>query len=211
MEWPWPLLERKYTGTTLLLTGAAALAMGWAASWFFSPDVPLPPQVQDEAQSQISNSDQDNFSEPSTPRDVGVSGRRPPRRTNTSLSYDSTADARAEYKQAILIRTDVDMGTGKIAAQACHASVSAVKKAWRSKDPAYKAWEANKAIKVCLGVDSAEALMIIRDQARDAGLATAVVFDATTEPASRTVVAIGPGSSKDIDAITMHLKLYDQV
>ncbi len=44
-----------------------------------------------------------------------------------------------------------------------------------------------------------------------AGLATAVVSDASGGAPDRTVLAIGPGASKDIDAITMHLKLYDQV
>lgn len=214
----WFIHERRYTGATLLLTGAGSLILGWAASTFFTSGSSRPSKSQDAAEilphaepQHKTYSDQDMFSEapesePPTPRGVG-SGRQPPRRTNTALSYNPTEHVKAEYKQAILIRTDVDMGTGKVAAQACHASVSAVKKAWRSKNPAYKAWEANNAIKVCLAVEGEQALMTIREQARDAGLPTAVVVDAT----ERTVLAIGPGASKDIDAITQQLKLFDEM
>ena len=44
------------------------------------------------------------------------------------------------YNQTCPDKVSLLQGTGKAAAQACHASVSAVKKAWRQKDPAYKAW-----------------------------------------------------------------------
>lgn len=173
----WFIHERRYTGATLLLTGAGSLILGWAASTFLTSGSSRPSKSQDAAEilphaepQHKTYSDQDMFSEapesePPTPRGVG-SGRQPPRRTNTALSYNPTEHVKAEYKQAILIRTDVDMvqfklscsclprthsghwcsvmlllqGTGKVAAQACHASVSAVKKAWRSKNPAYKAW-----------------------------------------------------------------------
>lgn len=207
----WSLLDRKYTGTSLLLTGAAALSAGWVLCWFYKFQDNTPSEDNEEAQSQADTySEQDGFSEASTPRDVGVSGRKPPRRTNTQLSYDSMAHSTAAYKQAILIRTDLKMGAGKIAAQACHASVSAVKKSWKSKDPAYKAWESSSSVKVCLGVNNVKELLTLRDQARDAGLATAIVSDTEGTSPNRTVVAIGPGASSKIDAIIKHLKLYDQ-
>ncbi len=168
----WRLLGRKYTGTSLLLTGACALGLGWALSRYFNNGAPTGAQGHGETQVRSSYFDQDEQSEPNTPRDGSVSGRRAPRRTNT-LTFDSTASAKAEYKQAILIRTDLDMvrvvllrlqmwhqisclieswlsqATGKVAAQACHAAVSAVKKAWRSKDPAYKAWVGHCLVLTC--------------------------------------------------------------
>ncbi|DBB03096.1 hypothetical protein WJX77_001530 [Trebouxia sp. C0004] len=209
----WSLLERKHTGTSLLLTGAAALTAGWTLCYLYQSQDAAPAEDNEEDQSQAETySEQDSFSEPSTPRDVGISGRRPPRRTNTSqISFHSAAYSTADYKQAILIRTDLKMGTGKIAAQACHASVSAVKKSWRSKDPAYKAWESSSSVKICLGVDNVKELLTLREQARDAGLATAMVSDTEGGPPNRTVVAIGPGASSKIDAIIKQLKLYDQV
>lgn len=106
----WSLLDRKYTGTSLLLTGAAALSAGWVLCWFYKFQDTTLSEDNEEAQSQADTySEQDGFSEASTPRDVGVSGRKPPRRTNTQLSYDSMAHSTAAYKQAILIRTDLKM------------------------------------------------------------------------------------------------------
>ena len=50
----------------------------------------------------------------------------------------------------------------------------------------------------------------MRDVQTSAGLPTAVVLDDELQPPSRTVLAIGPGASLDIDALTTQLKLYDQ-
>ena len=45
----------------------------------------------------------------------------------------------------------------------------------------------------------------------DAGLATAMVVDSSLPSRDRTVLAVGPGASANIDAITKHLKLFDDV
>ena len=45
----------------------------------------------------------------------------------------------------------------------------------------------------------------------NAGLPTAVVLDDELEKPARTVLAIGPGASIDIDSITSQLRLYDQL
>jgi len=107
----WSLLERKHTGTSLLLTGVAALTAGWTLCCLYQLQDATPPEDNEEDQSQAETySEQDSFSEPSTPRDVGTSGHRPPRRSNTSqISFNSTAYSTADYKQAILIRTDLKM------------------------------------------------------------------------------------------------------
>lgn len=44
-----------------------------------------------------------------------------------------------------------------------------------------------------------------------AGLPTAMVLDDELDKPARTVVAIGPGASIDIDSITSQLRLYDQL
>lgn len=44
----------------------------------------------------------------------------------------------------------------------------------------------------------------------NAGLPTAVVLDDELAQPARTVLAIGPGASIDIDSITSQLRLYDQ-
>ena len=45
----------------------------------------------------------------------------------------------------------------------------------------------------------------------NAGLPTAVVLDDELAKPARTVLAIGPGASIDIDSITSQLRLYDQL
>ena len=45
-----------------------------------------------------------------------------------------------EYKQVILIRTDLKMGTGKKCAQSCHASVSAADLVRRKNKSVWKYW-----------------------------------------------------------------------
>ena len=107
----WSLLERKHTGTSLLLTGIAALTAGWTLCCLYqSQDATVPEDIEEDQSQAETYSEQDSFSEPSTPRDVGTSGRRPPRRTNTGqISFNATAYSTADYKQAILIRTDLKM------------------------------------------------------------------------------------------------------
>ncbi|KAL3131683.1 hypothetical protein ABBQ38_007975 [Trebouxia sp. C0009 RCD-2024] len=204
------------TGTCLLLTGIGAFGLGWLSSVFVpfpygrssSADGSPPSGNQDQEAYQESEFDQENGSEMNTPR--SSVRRTSPRRTNTGLNFSSRSHLGAQFKQVILIRTDLDMGVGRTAAQSCHAAVVAVKKAWKSKSPAYKAWESAGAIKVCLAVDNEEVLLAIRDQARRAGLPTAVVLDDELAQPARTVLAIGPGASIDIDSITSQLRLYDQ-
>lgn len=202
----------------MLLTGIGAFGLGWLSSVLYpcpygetssSPPEGPPSGNQDQESYQESDYEQDNISEFNTPR----SGfrRTSPRRTNTGINFDSKSHVGAQFKQVILIRTDVNMGVGRTAAQSCHAAVVAVKKAWKSKAPSYKAWESAGAIKVCLAVESEEALLAFRDQARRAGLPTAVVLDDELDKPARTVLAIGPGASIDIDSITSQLRLYDQV
>ena len=160
------------TGTCMLLTGIGAFGLGWVSSMFMShpygtddssPPYESPPSAnQDQESYQESEFDQDVVSELNTPR--SSFRRTSPRRTNTGINFDSRAHLGAQFKQVIVIRTDLDMvnirawgccstkltacciasiglqGTGRTAAQSCHAAVVAVKKAWKSKAPAYKAW-----------------------------------------------------------------------
>ena len=54
-------------------------------------------------------------------------------------------------KQVIIMRTDLKMGKGKIAAQACHASLNCYKNADKSR---LRAWELSGQKKVVLKVSS---------------------------------------------------------
>ncbi|HKT22898.1 MAG TPA: aminoacyl-tRNA hydrolase, partial [Nitrososphaerales archaeon] len=55
-------------------------------------------------------------------------------------------------KQAIVVRTDLGMGKGKVAAQAAHASLSAAEAARERKPKWYDAWKEGGQAKIVLKV-----------------------------------------------------------
>ncbi len=114
----------------------------------------------------------------------------------------------SEYKQVILIREDLKLSKGKMAAQASHASVDAVLKT--HKDDLNK-WRDQGMKKSVLKVKDLDELLFYKRKADDAGLVTALITDAghTEIPAGTTTcLAIGPDKEEKIDKITGDLKLY---
>jgi len=110
-------------------------------------------------------------------------------------------------KQAILIRQDLKLPKGKIAAQVAHASVEAV---LRSKKDKVKEWRKEGMAKIVLKVANLKEIHKYNQLAKDAGLTTAVITDAgktVVMPGTVTCVAIGPDQDEDIDAIISELKL----
>ena len=79
-------------------------------------------------------------------------------------------------KLALVVRTDLDMGRGKIAAQVAHAAVAAVLATSRSRD--FAAWLAEGQPKVVLKVTSAEQLLDVARRARAARLPVELIQDA---------------------------------
>jgi len=59
-----------------------------------------------------------------------------------------------EFKQVILIRKDLGMGAGKVAAQAAHASVAALEKTQGQHPDWVEAWKESGMQKVVLKVQS---------------------------------------------------------
>jgi PTH2 family peptidyl-tRNA hydrolase len=113
-----------------------------------------------------------------------------------------------ELKQVIVVRTDLKMGKGKLAAQVAHASLQAF---LNCKNEEWKRlWLDSGAKKVVLKVKSLKELLEIYQKAKAAGLPVALIIDAgrtQLEPGTITCVGIGPAPSKLIDPITGHLKL----
>ena len=105
-------------------------------------------------------------------------------------------------KQAIIIRTDLQMSTGKLAVQACHASVAAVLCAGVD---ALQRWEIDGQTKIALGVHSLVELENLKKQCEANGIVHAIISDAgRTEltPGTVTALAIGPAEDKAVDQIT---------
>lgn len=112
-----------------------------------------------------------------------------------------------ELKMVCLVRADLNMSKGKIAAQAGHAFLGAYRMSLRLPLPSewVRAWLFRAQAKIALKVDSEADMDAIVSAARAAGLPTCTIEDAgrtEVEPGTRTVTAIGPAPKALIDAIT---------
>lgn len=106
------------------------------------------------------------------------------------------------------MRTDLDMGRGKIAAQAAHAAVAAALSSLGS--PAFEEWADDGQPKVVCRVDSADELYDVVQQSTEAGVPAGVIHDAgrtQVEAGTPTCAFIGPDRTDRIDAITGELRL----
>lgn len=109
-----------------------------------------------------------------------------------------------------VVRNDLKMGKGKIAAQCGHAAVGAFQSASKRHPQQVRAWENSGSAKIAVKVDSKEQLLTIRQQALARNFNACMIRDAgrtQIEPNSITVLAIGPARVRELDEITGHLKL----
>lgn len=115
-----------------------------------------------------------------------------------------------EYKQVIIVRADLKMSKGKLAAQVAHAAVIAAFKAYRDYREWFEEWWRSGQKKIVLKASSEKELLDIASIACSRNLPVSIVRDAgLTElpPGTLTAVAIGPAPSDIIDEITGRLKL----
>ena len=115
-----------------------------------------------------------------------------------------------DFKQVIVIRSDLKMSRGKIAVQIAHASVSAFYKTLLEKPEYAKAWLDNQQPKIVVKVEDLEELYKVKDMAEKLGLITVVIQDAgLTElpPGTVTCIGIGPAPKDAIDEVTGELRL----
>lgn len=110
-------------------------------------------------------------------------------------------------KQVLVVRTDLGMGKGKIAAQCAHGSIAAYLKAdAQTQDE----WVDAGMPKIVLKVSSEKELATLFQKAKKAGLPAALITDAghtQIAPGTKTVVGMGPANEDELDALTGELKL----
>ena len=126
-------------------------------------------------------------------------------------------------KQVLVVRKDLNMGKGKIAAQCAHASLKVFfdkgslqkmkssvifrVKFWRDAIE----WYNGSFAKVVVCVNSEDELLEIYQRACNAKIPSSLIVDAGRTKfhgvATKTVVGIGPFNSSVIDRITGNLKL----
>jgi len=114
-----------------------------------------------------------------------------------------------KYKQVIVVRTDLEMSRGKLAAQCAHASLESALKVMQSdkvfQTSVFKDWRTEGAKKIVVKAESEGALIKLRDAAVRAGIKHALISDAgLTEvpPGTKTALGLGPDEEKKIDKLT---------
>ena len=131
-------------------------------------------------------------------------------------------------KQVIVMRKDLNMRKGKIAAQAGHAVLSVILKKmntlnqffWSVEedkvvfegDEVLDDWFANSYTKICLYVNSEQELLNLKSEADKLGFITSLIKDnGTTEfngVPTYTCLAFEPLPAEKIDVLTGNLPLY---
>jgi len=120
----------------------------------------------------------------------------------------------SDLKMVFLVRLDLKMGAGKIAAQVAHAAIGLYDDIMNGDDEyhieALNYWNTFGAKKIVLKCDNYETMKQVAIQAKQSQLPFILISDAghTQIPAgSVTVLGIGPDSSEKINKLTGNFKL----
>lgn len=129
------------------------------------------------------------------------------------LPLSSFPSDRDEHKLVLVVRTDLGMTKGKIAAQCSHATLACYRTLLASPSPGrqiLKQWERGGQAKIALQVGSEEELLELQAKAISVGLCARVVRDAgrtQIQAGSVTVLGVGPGPRGVVDGVTGGLRL----
>ena len=113
------------------------------------------------------------------------------------------------FKQAIVLRTDLNMGKGKMVAQGSHASLEAYLRTLKQKPQWTEGWLAEGTKKIVLKVNSKEELVQLFEGVRRE-LPAVLITDAghtQVEPGTLTAMAVGPAPEPEIDKFLSKYKL----
>ncbi len=112
-------------------------------------------------------------------------------------------------KQVIVVRKDLCLSKGKLAAQVAHASLGAYRKSGKKER---SDWESTGEKKVVVEAQAEEELFEAKRNAENLGISTCLVKDAgkTEIPkGTTTALGLGPASKEKIDKVTGHLPLVE--
>ena len=114
-----------------------------------------------------------------------------------------------QIKQVIVVRTDLEMGKGKIAAQVGHACVLGAEHVRKSHPEWFTKWW-NGQEKIVVKVQDHKALEEIKKHAIELDIPWSEVTDAghtQIAPGTTTCISLGPAPEELVDKVTRDLKL----
>ena len=116
-----------------------------------------------------------------------------------------------EYKLVVVVRTDLGISKGKMAAQVAHAAVNCTLKSRKSDSANFRNWFDEGQKKVVVKGENESTLRTLQQHAREIGLVSSIVTDAgLTEvpPGTVNCLGIGPAPETQIDSITGDCALF---
>ncbi|KAJ7553315.1 hypothetical protein O6H91_06G092700 [Diphasiastrum complanatum] len=122
---------------------------------------------------------------------------------------EKLADKYEDFKMVLVVRNDLKMGKGKVAAQCSHATLGLYKKIFHRAPKALQRWEMCGQVKVVTKVESEEEMLYLQNRAKTMKIPTHITVDAgrtQIAPNSKTVMAV-LGPSDLVDEVTGGLKL----
>lgn len=111
----------------------------------------------------------------------------------------------------IVVRSDLNLSAGKVAAQVAHAAVNASFSYFATSKRKFRRWCEEGAKKVVLKVSDLNTLIALQQKAAKLHLNHYLVVDSgLTEipPNTATCLAIGPDAEEKINKVTAHLPLF---
>lgn len=112
------------------------------------------------------------------------------------------------FKQVILMRKDLEMSKGKLAAQACHAAVGAYREAIDLYPSKTREWNKEGGKKIILWVEDKAKLMNL-DEEIPSKIPRQGIVDAghtELEPGTKTCMGLGPWEEGELDKYTGELE-----
>ncbi|KAM5348676.1 hypothetical protein ACJ41O_008500 [Fusarium nematophilum] len=207
----------------IISTAIVALITGYAFGVFTNRGYLISPDLAEERRRNLNDpveSDESDIDEDDTVLDHApnwANGADADRKQGLKAGAQEPVvrDTGEECKLVLVVRTDLGMTKGKIAAQCSHATLACYKALSRAPadSPQRKLlnrWERHGQAKIAVQVKSQEEMLELRRKARALGLTAEVIQDAgrtQIEAGSMTVLGVGPAPRSVVDQVTGGLKL----
>ncbi|OIW25853.1 PTH2-domain-containing protein [Coniochaeta ligniaria NRRL 30616] len=181
-------------------------------------DVDEDDTILDHAPNWSNGEDADRRQGLRAPKEVKQKVVQKPKEAKKAVASEEDGNPGEECKLVLVVRTDLGMTKGKMAAQCGHATLACYKTLLQEsqKNPSgaaaklLKRWERHGQAKIAVQTKSQDEMLELMGKARSLGVTAEVIADAgrtQIDAGSLTVLGVGPAPKSVVDKITGHLKL----